>query len=75
MEVIDVPISDVNVRFRLRTPSDEKIGELAESISQCGLLNPITIDSSKNLIAGFHRLLAYKKLEKDTIPSIIKEAD
>ena len=75
MEVIPVPVSDVKVRFRLRTPSDAKVNEIAESISQVSLINPITLDSNYNLLAGFHRLLAFKKLERDTIPSIIKDVD
>ncbi len=75
MEVIPVPVSSVKVRYRLRNPSEEKVNEIAESISQISLINPITLDSNYNLLAGFHRLLAYKKLERDTIPSVIKDAD
>ena len=74
MEVIPVPVSSVKVRYRLRNPSEEKVNEIAESISQISLINPITLDSNYNLLAGFHRLLAYKKLERDTIPSVIKDA-
>ncbi len=75
MKITDVPISDIKVRFRLRNPSDEKIEEIRESISQVGLINPVTIDASNNLLAGFHRLLAMKQLKMETIPSIIKDTD
>jgi len=75
VEITHVPIKDIKVRFRLRDPSEEKVEEIAESISQIGLLNPITLDTQHHLIAGFHRLLAYKSLNKDTIPSIIKDVD
>ena len=75
MEVIPVAVSDVKVRFRLRTPSEAKVSEIAESISQVSLINPITLDSNYNLLAGFHRLLAFKKLNRETIPSIIKDVD
>ena len=75
MRVIDTPLNDVVVKFRMRTPSDDKVSEIAESISQVGLLNPITIDKNNNLLAGFHRFLAYQKLGYDTIPSIIKDVD
>jgi len=75
MEVVSVPVSDIKVKFRLRTPSEVKIQGIAESITEVGLLSPITIDSSYNLLAGFHRLLAYKQLGKESIPSFIKEAD
>lgn len=73
MQVTEVPIKEIKVRFRLRSPSDTKVAEIAESINQIGILNPITLDSNKNLIAGYHRLLAFQSLDKETIPSIIKE--
>ena len=59
MQVIEVPLKEIKVRFRLRSPSDVKVAEIAESINQIDILNPITLDSSKNLIAGYHRLLAF----------------
>ena len=75
MNVIEVPVGDIKVNFRLRNPSEDKVHEIAESISQVGLISPITIDTDKNLLAGFHRLLSYKQLQKETIPAIIKDAD
>jgi len=75
MQVVETPIKNIIVRFRLRTPSESKITEIAESIRQIGLMNPITLDSRFNLIAGYHRLLAFKLLGKDNIPSIIKESE
>ena len=75
MEITHVPIKDIKIRFRLRDPKEEKVVEIAESISQIGLLNPITLDTRLHLVAGFHRVLAYKSLKKDTIPSIIKDVD
>lgn len=72
MEVSEIPVKNIKVRFRLRTPSESKVAEIAESIDQIGLMNPITLDSNFNLIAGYHRLLAYKYLDRDSIPSIIK---
>lgn len=74
MLITEVPISEITVRFRLRTPSESKISEIAESIGQIGLLNPITIDSRRNLIAGYHRLLAFKLLGKKSIPCVVKES-
>lgn len=73
MEITEVAIKDVRMRFRLRTPKDEKIVELAASIKRCGLVNAITIDSENYLIAGFHRLHACKLLEHKTIPAVIKD--
>ena len=49
-EVIDMNVSKIKTRFRLRTPDDEKIKELADSIKIAGLINPITIDQNHYLI-------------------------
>jgi hypothetical protein len=75
VEVTEVRVKDIKVRFRLRTPSDVKVDGIKESISMVGLLNPITIDADKNLLAGYHRLLAFKSLKRETIPCIIKAVD
>ena len=75
MEVVEIPVNKINVRYRFRSPSDLKVNGLVESIKQCGLIHPINIDSQFNLISGYHRLLAHQKLEKETIPSVIRESD
>ena len=72
-EVIDMNVSKIKTRFRLRTPDEEKIKELADSIKLTGLINPITIDQNNYLIAGFHRWSAYKQLGYEYIPAIIKD--
>lgn len=73
MEVTEVSIGDIRMRFRLRTPKESKIEEIAASIKQLGLLNPITITKDYYLIAGFHRLHACKLLNYKTIPAVIKD--
>lgn len=75
MEIQSIPIKDIKVKFRLRNPTEGKVIEIAESISQVDLINPITIDSDKNLIAGFHRLLAFKHLKRKLIPCVIRDPD
>ena len=75
MEVVEVPLKDIKIRFRLRTPSEEKVTGLSQSISEVGLLQPITLDGQNNLLAGYHRYLSHQKLGRDTIPAVIKEAD
>ena len=75
MKVVETALDQININIRLREPSDEKVNELADSISQVGLLSPIGIDTSNNLIFGMHRFLAYQKLGKKTIPSIVQKAD
>ena len=72
-EVVDIDVSTIKTRLRLRTPDENKVIELADSIKLCGLLNPITIDIDHFLIAGFHRMSAYKHLGLSHIPSIIKD--
>ena len=75
MEVVEIPVSEVKVRFRLRNPSDVKVDGLAQSIKQLGLLHPIHVDGSNYLLSGYHRLLAHQKLGLETIPSVIKDED
>lgn len=69
--LIQFNVSDVKVKIRLRSTNDENIEEIANSIKQVGLINPISVDSDGNLIAGFHRLQAFKLLGRKTIPAII----
>ena len=71
--VTDIPLEDIKFRFRLRTPKQEKIEELAESIKNIGLLNPITLDNNNYLVCGYHRFSAYQLLGKSTIPAIHKD--
>ena len=73
LQIQEVEVSKIKTRFRLRTPKEEKIQELAESISLCGLINPITIDSEYYLLAGFHRWKSYMHLGYRTIPAVIKD--
>ena len=75
MQVTEVPVDDIQVRFRLRNPSDLKVKGIADSIEKVGLISPITLDSSKNLVCGFHRLLAHKELGRETIPCIINDQE
>tara|TARA_B100000131_G_C18124175_1_gene614055 strand:+ start:1508 stop:3022 length:1515 start_codon:yes stop_codon:yes gene_type:complete len=71
--ITDIPIDEIKIRFRLRTPKQSKIEELAESIKTLGLLNPITVDNEYYLIAGFHRMHALKLLGHTRIPAIVKD--
>lgn len=50
------------------------IGELAESIKQVGLLQPVVIDSDNKLIAGRRRIEACKKLGWKQIPTVVAES-
>jgi len=53
----------------------EKIEELAKSIKENGLIQPITVKKNNNkyqIIAGHRRYLAFKKLNKESIPAIVR---
>lgn len=57
-----VSIEKIKYANNRRPISDEKVEQLKKSIELNGLLNPITVDCSFNLIAGLHRLTACKLL-------------
>lgn len=63
----NVPISEIRVGQRKRKLDPERVAQLAESIGEVGLLNPITISPDKCLRAGWHRLEACKRLGYVTI--------
>ena len=71
--ITHIPIEKIKIRYRLRTPKQEKIEELAESIKRLGLLNPLTVDNEFYLIAGFHRMHSMKLLGHKTVPVIVKD--
>lgn len=74
---LEIAISTIRINpFQNRTIFDEQtIDELAQSIEEIGLLQPIVVAKNGDeyvLISGERRLRAYKKLNKQTIPSILK---
>ncbi len=71
--IINIPIDQIKIRFRLRKPNQSKIEEIAESIKILGLLNPITVDNEYYLIAGQHRINAMRLLGHTTVPAIVKD--
>ena len=60
MKIMKVKISDIKINPGRRTAVENDIEELAFSISEIGLLNPITLTEDHTLIAGLHRLEAVK---------------
>jgi ParB family chromosome partitioning protein len=83
MEVKDIKLSIINLsEFNTRKDldagtEDSGIDDLANSIKEKGLLNPIIVKQNKDgtysLIAGQRRFLACKKLGLETIPAIIRD--
>ena len=62
-------VDAVSVGKRLRSINPEKVAALAESIAAIGLHQPISVWSpdadTLDLVAGLHRLEAFKKLRRD----------
>ena len=61
------PVKDIRVGARLRRELGDLAG-LVQSISAVGLLHPIIVDESGELIAGLRRLQACRELRWDLIP-------
>lgn len=59
---MQVPVNRIQVNPGRREISCGHVEELAASMKELGLLNPITIDQGYTLIAGLHRLEAAKLL-------------
>ena len=64
-------IDDIQIGQTIREVSEKFVNECAESIEQIGLLNPITVNEAGVLVTGRHRLEAYRKLNRETIPVTI----
>lgn len=67
-----VKIEDIKVKLRVRKEKGD-IESLKRSLNKFGLLNPITLNSKYELIAGERRLLAAKELGWTTINAVILE--
>src|SRR3989442_14552422 len=71
-------ISPLNTRKDLRAGGeDSSLQDLAQSIAQVGLLEPITVrptsEGGWELIAGQRRYLACKSLGWQTIPAVVRD--
>lgn len=78
MKVKEIPIDDIIVPAeQVRSwATDEGLDELAKSIKEVGLLQPILLAKDKDryrLVAGWRRLHAVKKLRWAAIPSVLQD--
>ena len=75
---IEIDLIDLNP-YQPRTNFNQKdIDELASSIKELGLIQPITIKTKNNryeLISGVRRLIAFKILKLNSIPAYVRKAD
>jgi len=66
-----VKIDEIIIGENRRSVNPERVKELAASIQEIGLLNPITITEDKHLVAGLHRIEAYKLLGRTEIEATV----
>ena len=52
-------LTDITVKQGRRAVDESKVRELAQSMSEVGLINPITVTQDKTLITGAHRLAGF----------------
>lgn len=69
-----VNISEIQVKEGRRKINEGRVTEIAHSISEVGLINPITLTQDYALVAGAHRLEACKRLGWQAIEATIIEA-
>jgi len=72
MKVRDIPISDINIKDRFRTELGS-LAALSESIKEKGIIQPITVDTHLNLVAGRRRIAAAELAGLTKIPAVIRE--
>lgn len=70
-----IPISEIKVNPGRRETAPADVRELADSISEIGLLNPVTVSQSRTLIAGLHRLEAAKLLGWTEIECVVSDLE
>lgn len=66
-----IPIGEIKVSPGRREAALADVRELADSIAEIGLLNPVTVSQSRTLIAGLHRLEAAKLLGWTEIECVV----
>lgn len=77
-EIIDVPVDLIKAQILERTATDEGITQLANSIRQIGIIEPLIVLKSGEeyiLQAGMRRLVAAKQVGLATVPCIIVDVD
>lgn len=74
MEATFVSTDDIEVGDRFR--KDYQLGQnFLDSITEKGLIQPITIDQNMMLVAGGRRLAAYVELGIDSIPVVMRQVE
>ena len=74
----ELNVNEIIIKDRKRQADDEKVDEIIKSVKEIGLLNPISVNKTDEgyvLIAGLHRLTAYKRLGYNRIQAVIVNMD
>jgi len=72
VRIVRIAIGEIKINDNRREAVAERVKALAQSMAEIGLLNPITVDQAKTLIAGLHRLEAAKLLNWTEIECTIR---
>lgn len=75
---MEILVSDIEVGPRKRHLDTVKVAELASSILEIGLLQPVTVrrvNGHYRLVAGAHRLEAFRIMKRDCIPAEVFQGD
>lgn len=73
LKVTEIQINSISVEERKRVLSFEKVDDIKQSLERSDLIQPIMVTSSGRLVAGLHRLEAFKRLGRKTIPAVVVE--
>lgn len=63
-----IQINDITIGNNRRSLDSDKVSQLAQSIQEVGLLSPVVITRDNRLVAGHHRIAAFKQLGRTEIP-------
>jgi len=79
-EVVEIPVDDIVVKpgYERKIYDDSMVEELAKSIEQHGLMQPILVrreGEKYQLISGFLRMKAFIKLGRERIPAKVVDVD
>ncbi|MDQ6865303.1 MAG: ParB N-terminal domain-containing protein, partial [Thermoproteota archaeon] len=64
---MQISVDDIKITKRIRKSIGD-ISSLANNINEIGLLHPIVINEANELVCGYRRVLAFKKLQRKEIP-------
>ena len=71
-------IEHIHVARNVRDLCEEHVAMLAESIKLVGVLQPLIVRPTAEgyeLVAGFHRLAAARKLRLSEVPVVLRDAE